>query len=98
MELLQTRWTRRIDSLDDVILGIPQLTTCPPCSHVIRHIQKTSLDVIEITGSQMVLCMKLISFAWSVYDGQQPISALDATQRKSRIESVPGLIPFLGYA
>lgn len=45
----------------------------------------------------MVLCMKLISFAWSVYDGNRPIADLDATQRGSRIEAVPGLIPFLGY-
>lgn len=46
----------------------------------------------------MVLVMKLTSFAWSVYDGQRPAEELDATQRASRIEKVPGLIPFLGYA
>jgi lysophospholipid acyltransferase len=45
----------------------------------------------------MVLCMKLISFAWSAYDGARPIADLDATQRGSRIAEVPGLVPFLGY-
>ncbi|SCV72442.1 BQ2448_3979 [Microbotryum intermedium] len=67
-------------------------------NHVIRHFEKTGIETIEITGSQMVLCMKLISFAWSVYDGQQPIDELDSTQRASRIVEVPGLVPFLGYA
>lgn len=46
----------------------------------------------------MVLCMKLISFAWSAYDGTRPLEQLDATQKASRIEGVPGLLPFLGYA
>lgn len=81
--------------------GLLKLTrSCLPasCSHILRHIEETSLDTIEITGSQMVLCMKLISFAWSVYDGQRPDEELDATQRGSRIQEVPGLIPFLGYA
>lgn len=67
-------------------------------SHIIRHLDETSTDEIEITGSQMVLCMKLISFAWSVYDGQRPVEELDATQKSTRIEKVPGLTPFLGYA
>lgn len=45
----------------------------------------------------MVLCMKLISFAWSVYDGHRAESALDPTQKSSKIDTMPGLIPFLGY-
>lgn len=68
-----------------------------PHSHIIRHFDKTDISVIEITGSQMVLVMKLISFAWSVHDGQQPDATLDPTQRASKISEVPGLIPFLGY-
>lgn len=67
-------------------------------SHIVRHFDKTPATTIEITGSQMVLCMKLISFAWSVYDSQRPDEELDATQRSSKIEGVPGLLPFLGYA
>lgn len=47
---------------------------------------------------QMVLCMKLISFAWAVHDGQRPLEELDETQKSTRIEKVPGLLPFLGYA
>lgn len=45
----------------------------------------------------MVMVMKLISFAWSVHDGQIPVERLDPTQLKSRIVKVPGIIPFLGY-
>lgn len=45
----------------------------------------------------MVLCMKLTSFAWSVYDGQRPEAELDPTQLSSRIVDVPGVVPFLGY-
>ncbi|KAM0749795.1 MBOAT-domain-containing protein [Meredithblackwellia eburnea MCA 4105] len=66
-------------------------------NHIIRHISKTPVEEIEITGSQMVLVMKLISFAWSVYDGQRPDAELDPTQRASKISEVPGLIPFFGY-
>lgn len=82
------------------VMPLPELTPTfvQNCSHILRHVQETSLDEIEITGSQMVLVMKLISFAWSCYDGQRPIAELDATQKASRIEKVPGLIPFLGYA
>lgn len=46
----------------------------------------------------MVLCMKLISFGWSVYDGRRPDDQLDPTQRSSKITQVPSLIEFLGYA
>ncbi|KAL8279887.1 hypothetical protein RQP46_007737 [Phenoliferia psychrophenolica] len=66
-------------------------------NHTIRHFNQTGIEVIEITGSQMVLVMKLISFAWSVHDGQVADSVLDPTQRASKIQDVPGLIPFLGY-
>lgn len=67
-------------------------------SNVNTFTRKVKPDTIEITGSQMVLCMKLIMFAWSVYDGQQPDSELDATQKATKISQVPGLVPFMGYA
>ncbi|KAK4049456.1 Lysophospholipid acyltransferase [Microbotryomycetes sp. JL201] len=66
-------------------------------NNINTFVHKVDRDNIEITGSQMVLCMKLISFAWSVYDGQQPDAELDATQRSTKISKVPGIIPFLGY-
>ena len=52
---------------------------------------------IEISSTQMVMCIKLISFAWSVYDGGRPDAELDATQRASALREVPDLISFMGY-
>ncbi|GAA5895204.1 lysophospholipid acyltransferase [Sporobolomyces salmoneus] len=67
-------------------------------NHILRQIEgNDGLSEIEITGSQMVLTMKLISFAWSVYDGQLPLEKLDKTQQASRIENVPNLLQFMGY-
>ncbi|GAA6063886.1 hypothetical protein JCM10212_001368 [Sporobolomyces blumeae] len=66
-------------------------------NHILRQIRDVPLTTIEITGSQMVLVMKLISFAWSVADGQRPLESLDKTQQSSRIEKVPGLLEFMGY-
>jgi lysophospholipid acyltransferase len=43
-------------------------------NHVYRTLYEISPDVIEITGSQMVLVMKLSSFAWNVYDGRRDIN------------------------
>ncbi|GAA5862519.1 hypothetical protein JCM8547_002091 [Rhodosporidiobolus lusitaniae] len=67
-------------------------------NHVLNFIDKSRMENFEISTVQMVLCMKLISFAWSCYDGQRPEAELDANQKGSRIEGVPGLLPFLGYA
>ncbi|GAA6007872.1 hypothetical protein JCM11491_006519 [Sporobolomyces phaffii] len=67
-------------------------------NHILRQIAGVDgVDEIEITGSQMVLTMKLISFAWSVYDGQLPLDKLDKTQQASRIDKVPSLLEFMGY-
>jgi hypothetical protein len=32
-----------------------------------------SYETFEITGPQMVLIMKLTTFAWNVWDGRRPI-------------------------
>ncbi|GAA5976711.1 hypothetical protein JCM5350_006728 [Sporobolomyces pararoseus] len=67
-------------------------------NHILRQIEGVDgVSEIEITGSQMVLTMKLISFAWSVYDGQLPSDKLDKTQQASRIDKVPNLLQFMGY-
>lgn len=41
------------------------------CSHVMRAFFLVYND-FEITGPQMVLVMKLTTFAWNVYDGRRP--------------------------
>jgi lysophospholipid acyltransferase len=45
----------------------------------------------------MVLVMKLSTFAWNVYDGQQPTESLDGYQRSTAIKELPGLLEFFGY-
>ena len=42
-------------------------------SHLVRAFNDISLATFEITGPQMVLTMKLTTFAWNVYDGRQPL-------------------------
>ena len=42
------------------------------CSHIIRAVYMLSYETVEITGPQMVLAMKLTTFAWNVYDGRRP--------------------------
>ena len=39
-------------------------------SHIYRAFANIPLSTIEISGSQMVLAMKLITFAWNVEDGR----------------------------
>ncbi|QRV87504.1 endoplasmic reticulum membrane protein [Ceratobasidium sp. AG-Ba] len=71
-------------------------------SHLlINHAYRTwylSLDDIEITGTQMVLVMKLSTFAWNVYDGRRSKEVLDPSQLATRVTEYPGLLEFLGYA
>ncbi|PLW34344.1 hypothetical protein PCASD_10613 [Puccinia coronata f. sp. avenae] len=66
-------------------------------NHARRLFWDVSPDRVEITGSQMVLVMKLSTFAWNVYDGQQPANSLDAYQRSTAIKELPGLLEFFGY-
>ncbi|OBZ76121.1 Lysophospholipid acyltransferase [Grifola frondosa] len=42
-------------------------------NHVIRAIYSLSYETAEITGPQMVLTMKLTTFAWNVWDGRRSI-------------------------
>lgn len=42
-------------------------------SHVIRALFALSYETFEVTGPQMVLVMKLTTFAWNVYDGRRPV-------------------------
>ncbi|WVF71254.1 hypothetical protein IAT40_006056 [Kwoniella sp. CBS 6097] len=66
-------------------------------NHLKRSIIGTSADTIEITGSQMVLAMKLTTFAWNIHDGRQRIDDLDASQLESRLTEMPSPLAFLGY-
>ncbi|KAK4690004.1 hypothetical protein P7C73_g106, partial [Tremellales sp. Uapishka_1] len=60
-------------------------------SHIRRYVTSTPSSTIEITGSQMVLSMKLITFAWNVHDGRSP------TELAARLAKIPSPLAFLGY-
>ncbi|PCH41333.1 MBOAT-domain-containing protein [Wolfiporia cocos MD-104 SS10] len=75
-----------------IIMG--HLTT----NHVIRALYSLSYETFEITGPQMVLTMKLTTFAFNVLDGRRPAGELDEWQTEKRIVEYPSLLAFLGYA
>jgi len=67
-------------------------------NHVIRAIYGFSYETMEVTGPQMVLTMKLTTFAWNVYDGRRKEEELDKWQKAKRITQYPSLLEFLGYS
>jgi len=67
-------------------------------NHVIRAIFEFSYETFEVTGPQMVLTMKLTTFAWNVYDGRRPAEELDRWQTEKRVVQYPSLLAFLGYS
>ncbi|KXN91169.1 Lysophospholipid acyltransferase [Leucoagaricus sp. SymC.cos] len=67
-------------------------------NHIIRALNNQSYETVEVTGPQMVLTMKLTTFAWNVYDGRRPTEDLDKWQLQKRITSYPSLLSLLGYS
>ena len=53
-------------------MGIHNQFTVFLDSHVIRAVYEFSYETIEVTGPQMVLAMKLTTFAWNVWDSRRP--------------------------
>lgn len=53
--------------------------------------------IIDITGAQMVLVMKLSAFGWNVHDGRQPKEALTEYTKTRAIKKHPNLLPYIGY-
>lgn len=52
--------------------------------------------VIDITGAQMVLVMKLSAFGWNVHDGKHKLALTEYTKSRA-INKHPNILPFLGY-
>ncbi|KAK8864477.1 hypothetical protein IAR55_001727 [Kwoniella newhampshirensis] len=65
-------------------------------NHIRRHLLAIPATAIEITGTQMVLVMKLSTFAWNVHDGRGK-AELDPSQIETRLTTVPNPLAFLGY-
>ncbi|TFK43038.1 MBOAT, membrane-bound O-acyltransferase family-domain-containing protein [Crucibulum laeve] len=67
-------------------------------NHVIRAVYGFSYETMEVTGPQMVLTMKLTTFAWNVWDGRRKAEDLDKWQTAKRVSEYPSLLEFLGYS
>lgn len=66
----------------------------------VNHIYRQMLDdasVVDITGAQMVMIMKLTAFCWNVQDGRLPDSELSDFQREHAIRELPSLLDYTGY-
>ncbi|CAG8595100.1 11823_t:CDS:2 [Funneliformis mosseae] len=66
-------------------------------NHLYRQLNDISYDRYDTTGPQMVLVIKLTSFAFNVYDGRRPINELTSYQRSKAIPSIPSILEFFGY-
>ncbi|KAI9881997.1 MAG: hypothetical protein M1823_006284, partial [Watsoniomyces obsoletus] len=66
----------------------------------INHLSRQSRGdpgVIDITGAQMVLVMKLSAFCWNVHDGRLPQEGLSDFQKERSIRQLPSLLDYAGY-
>ncbi|KAF8341485.1 endoplasmic reticulum protein [Cantharellus anzutake] len=66
-------------------------------NHTLRALSGAGYDVVDITGTQMVLTMKLTTFAWNVFDGRHQSPDLDTSQAAAKITTFPDPLAFLGY-
>jgi len=53
--------------------------------------------LVDITGAQMILTIKLTSFCWNVADGRLPDSELSDFQKERAIRKLPSLLDYAGY-
>lgn len=65
-------------------------------SHIYRQILNDD-SVVDITGAQMVMIMKLTAFCWNVQDGKLPSSELSAFQNEHAIRELPSVLDYAGY-
>ena len=66
----------------------------------IMHIYRQVTDdpsIVDITGAQMVMVMKLSSFCWNVADGALPEDQLSEFQKDRSLAELPNLLDFAGY-
>ncbi|KAL7266198.1 Lysophospholipid acyltransferase, partial [Rhizina undulata] len=65
-------------------------------SHIYRELYPRP-GVVDVTGAQMVLVMKLTAFCWSVHDGRLPQSELSDFQKDRAIPQLPGILDYTAY-
>lgn len=66
----------------------------------VNHLHRQFVNnpaVVDITGAQMVLIMKLTAFCWNVHDGRLPDDVLSDFQKERQIKDLPGILDYAGY-
>jgi len=65
-------------------------------SHLYRELYSIP-GIVDVTGAQMVLVMKLTAFCWSVHDGRLQVDELSEFQKDRRIPKMPNLLDYTAY-
>jgi lysophospholipid acyltransferase len=65
-------------------------------SHLYRQFAN-SPQVIDITGTQMVMVMKLSAFCWNVFDGTQKAEGLSDAQKERMLTELPNPLDYAGF-
>ena len=65
-------------------------------SHIYRQIADNPA-VVDITGAQMVMVMKLSAFCWNVFDGRQASKDLNSDQKERMLTALPSLLDYAGF-
>lgn len=65
-------------------------------NHIWRHLANTP-EVVDVSGAQMVLVMKLTSFCWNIHDGRLPEKDLTDHQKEYMIKKMPSLLNYAAY-
>ncbi|EGC40111.1 hypothetical protein DICPUDRAFT_52171 [Dictyostelium purpureum] len=67
----------------------------------VSHIYRIWTDymgwTLDFTGPQMILTLKLTSFAWNLSDGSKPDNELSSDQKRRSIKKLPNLLEFFGF-
>ncbi|KAK9767954.1 Lysophospholipid acyltransferase [Basidiobolus ranarum] len=66
-------------------------------SHIHRQIYDYGGFTMDHSGPQMIMTIKMTSFAWSVYDGTKADEDLSDYQKSKVIRQFPSLLEYLGY-
>ncbi|RMZ82738.1 hypothetical protein DV738_g1551, partial [Chaetothyriales sp. CBS 135597] len=77
-------------------IGFVFLMSHMSISHIHRQIVNDP-GIIDVTGAQMVLVMKLSAFCWNVHDGRLKPEHLNEEQKDRAVYELPGLLDYAGY-
>lgn len=66
----------------------------------VSHIYRQAVDdpsIIDVTGAQMVLVIKLSAFCWNIHDGRIKPELLTDQQKSRAIYRIPSYLDYAGY-